>query len=242
MLAADSFLFAAHAIALPLNITEFARAARYYPIVFADTGDPVPLAVTGFQEGANLFIDAEGRWADGAYVPAYVRRYPFLPVTTQGSETLMLAIDRPRLVERTGDLPEGEPQRLFDADGASVLSRRALAFCERYHRDHLRTAAFITALREHGLLVPQQADVRLPDETRFRVDGFRTIDRAALRTLPDALLADWFRTGWLDLAALAEASQANWQALLDRNAATAERPETAVPPARRRAGRKQANA
>ena len=242
LLAADSFQFAARAIAVPINITEFARAARCYPIVFADTEDPFPLAVTGFRDGANLFVDAGGQWAEGAYVPAYVRRYPFLPVTTEGSETLMLAIDRPRLVERTGDLPESEPQRLFGTDGASALSKRALAFCERYHRDHLRTATFVAALREQDLLTPQQADVRLPDETRFRVDGFRTIDRAALRRLPDALLAEWFRSGWLDLAALAEASQANWQTLLHRNAATAERPETAAPPARRRAGRRQADA
>ncbi|MBW7950905.1 MAG: SapC family protein [Pseudorhodoplanes sp.] len=241
LLASESYRFAASAVAVPLNVSEFALAARCYPIVFADSEEMLPLAVTGLSGLSNLFVDAAGRWSDGAYVPAYVRRYPFLPVTAPGSDALMLAIDRPHLVERSGDLPEDGPGRLFDGGRASPLAERALAFCERYHRDHLRTAAFAAALRERDLLDARRADIRLPDRPQFRVDGFRMIDRAKLRALPDALLGDWFRKGWLDLAALAEASQANWQALLDREAALPPT-TTDAPPPRRRPARKRADA
>lgn len=239
LLASESYQFAAGVIAVPLNISEFALAARCYPIVFADTDAMLPLAVTGISDKSNLFVDGEGRWSDGAYVPAYVRRYPFLPATMPGSDALMLAIDRPRLVERGGTVPE-EPNRLFDGDTASPLAAHALDFCERYHRDHLRTAAFVAALRERDILETRRADIRLPDQSQFRVDGFRMIDRAKLRALPDDCLGDWFRKGWLDLAALAEASQANWQMLLDRHAARAA--TTDAPPARRRSTRKRADA
>ena len=239
LLASESYRFAAGVIAVPLNISEFALAARCYPIVFADTDAMLPLAVTGISDRSNLFVDGEGRWSDSTYVPAYVRRYPFLPVTTQGSDALMLAIDRPRLVERDGTVPE-EPNRLFDGDTASPLAAHALDFCERYHRDHLRTAAFVAALRERDVLETRRADIRLPDQSQFRVDGFRMIDRAKLCALPDDCLGDWFRKGWLDLAALAEASQANWQMLLDRHAARAATTDT--PPARRRSARKRADA
>lgn len=239
LLASESYQFAAGVIAVPLNISEFALAARCYPIVFADTDAMLPLAVTGISDRSNLFVDGEGRWSDSAYVPAYVRRYPFLPVTTPGSDALMLAIDRPRLVERGGTVPE-EPNRLFDGDTASPLAAHALDFCERYHRDHLRTAAFVAALRERDVLETRCADIRLPDQSQFRVDGFRMIDRAKLRALPDDCLGDWFRKGWLDLAALAEASQANWQTLLDRHAARGA--TTDAPPARRRSARKRADA
>lgn len=239
LLASESYQFAAGVIAVPLNISEFALAARCYPIVFADTDAMLPLAVTGISDRSNLFVDGEGRWSDSAYVPAYVRRYPFLPVTTPGSDALMLAIDRPRLVERGGTVPE-EPNRLFDGDTASPLAAHALDFCERYHRDHLRTAAFVAALRERDVLETRRADIRLPDQSQFRVDGFRMIDRAKLRALPDDCLGDWFRKGWLDLAALAEASQANWQMLLDRHAARTATADT--PPARRRSARKRADA
>ncbi|BBE34060.1 SapC family protein [Sphingosinicella microcystinivorans] len=240
LLACESFQFAAGIIAVPLNISEFALAARCYPIVFADTETMLPLAVTGLSAASNLFVDDEGRWSDGTYVPAYVRRYPFLPVTTPGSDALMLAIDRPRLIERDGMVREDEPDRLFDGEQASPLAAHALDFCERYHRDHLRTAEFVAGLRDRDLLETRRADIHLPDQSQFRIDGFRMIDRTKLRALPDDCLGDWFRKGWLDLAALAEASQANWQTLLDRHAARGASADT--PPARRRSTRKRADA
>jgi len=240
LLACEGFQFAARVVAVPLNTSEFALAARCYPIVFADAEAMLPLAVMGLSDRSNLFVDRDGRWTEGAYVPAYVRRYPFLPVTTPGSDALMLAIDRPRLVERGGAVPE-EPDRLFDGDKPSPLAAHALDFCERYHRDHLRTAAFVAALQERDLLETRRADIRLPDQSQFRVDGFRMIDRAKLRALPDDCLSDWFRKGWLDLAALAETSQTNWQTLLDRHAALPVATTTAPPP-RRRSTRKRADA
>lgn len=240
LLACESFQFAAGIVAVPLNASEFALAARCYPIVFADTNEMLPLAVTGLSDGSNLFVDEEGRWTDGAYVPAYVRRYPFLPVTTPKSDALMLAIDRPRLVERDG-MVAADANGLFDGDNASPLAARALDFCERYYRDHLRTAEFVAGLQERDLLETRRADIRLPDQSQFRIDGFRMIDRTKLRALPDDRLGDWFRKGWLDLAALAEAAQANWQTLLDRHAA--QRGTTAKPaPARRQSSRKRADA
>ncbi|MBB4632920.1 SapC family protein [Sphingosinicella soli] len=240
LLASESYQFAAGAVAVPLNMSEFALAARFYPIVFADTEGMLPLAVTGLRDLSNLFVDREGRWSEGVYVPAYVRRYPFLPVTMSGSDALMLAIDRPRLVEGGGAVPD-DPNRLFEDGNASALAARALAFCERYHRDHLQTSVFAAALRERDLLDTRRAEVRLPDQSQFRVDGFRMIDRAKLRALPDDTLGDWFRNGWLDLAALAEASQANWQALLDRQATQLSAAADA-PQARRRSTRKRTDA
>ncbi len=245
-LACDTFQFAAEAIAIPLNGSEFARAARCYPIVFADDSTMSPLAVTGISERSNLFIDDDGQWSDTAYVPAYIRRYPFLPVMLPGSDTLMLAIDRPRLVERAGpsvgDDAANDPDRLFDGDKASPLAAQALAFCEHYHREHLLTAAFVAALDAEDLFAPRRANIQLPDQPQFHLDGFRMIDRAKLQALPDDRLADWFRKGWLDLVALADASQANWQALLNRNAARRIPATPNAAPARRRATRKRSDA
>ncbi len=237
LVANDSYAFATSAYAVPLNISEFALAARFYPIVFADTEAMLPLAVTGLSEHSNLFIDGDGRWADGIYVPAYVRRYPFLPVTTPGNDAIMLAIDRPRLA------PDGDAvdaNRLFENGKPAPLAQRALEFCERYHRDHLLTTAFVSALAAHDLLETRHADIHLPDQSKFRVDGFRMIARARLRALDDSQLAAWFRKGWLDLAALAEVSQANWQTLLDRHVARCAATQTQ--PTQQKPSRKRANA
>lgn len=243
----DGFTFASPAAAVPLNAAEFALAARWFPIVFADTDQALPVAVTGIRDGENLFVDARGRWADGVYVPAYLRRYPFVPITAGADGKLMLGIDRPHLIERAKTDPADQANRLFEGGDASPLARRALAFCENYHADHLATVAFVSAFREHDLLISLQADIRLPDDSRFRVNGFRAVDREKLNALFDDVLADWARKGWLDLIALAQASQANWQCLLDRHAARAAAPAVAragknasAPP--KRARRKLADA
>src|SRR5690606_2562506 len=63
---------------VPIAAVELFEAARDYPIVFAGSEDASPIAILGLRAGENLFIDAEGRWAKGAYVPGFVRRYPFI--------------------------------------------------------------------------------------------------------------------------------------------------------------------
>src|SRR3990170_2523980 len=65
--------------AIPLTVDEFALAQRHYPIIFSAGDDPVPLALMGLNEGVNTYFNAEGKVDDRhAYVPAYLRRYPFL--------------------------------------------------------------------------------------------------------------------------------------------------------------------
>ena len=65
------FTFAARANTVPLTAPEFMMAARHYPIIFL--GDVVPTCVMGFQPNTNLFVDREGQWERGVYIPAYSR-------------------------------------------------------------------------------------------------------------------------------------------------------------------------
>src|SRR3546814_14302265 len=70
------FLVGQHAI--PLTSDEFVSACRFFPIVFSAGDNPVPLALMGLNEGINTFVDDEGKLVKPVYVPAYLRRYPFL--------------------------------------------------------------------------------------------------------------------------------------------------------------------
>src|ERR1700722_19140034 len=70
----SNFNFTAGTIAIPLLVDEFPLAAAYYPIVFADGPLPIPASVVGLKNDSNLFLDQDGRWVNGAYLPAYVRR------------------------------------------------------------------------------------------------------------------------------------------------------------------------
>ena len=64
--------------AIPLTVDEFAVAQRSFPIVFGMGENPAPLALLSLVDGQNLFLDDAGRWQPGAYLPAFVRRYPFM--------------------------------------------------------------------------------------------------------------------------------------------------------------------
>jgi len=70
---------AGRAHAVPLTVDEFTLVQRHYPIVFSVGGTPVPIALMGLNEGVNVFLDENGRALDPSlYIPAYLRRYPFL--------------------------------------------------------------------------------------------------------------------------------------------------------------------
>src|SRR3546814_5217323 len=61
-----------------MTIDEFVQAQRFLPIVFSAGANPVPLGLMGLNEGINTFTDDEGKLRGPTYVPAYVRRYPFM--------------------------------------------------------------------------------------------------------------------------------------------------------------------
>ena len=81
--------------AVPVTVDEFALLQRHYPIVFSVGGDPVPLALMGLNEGTNVFLDDDGLPHDPSiYIPAYMRRYPFLLARLRpDSDELSLCFD-----------------------------------------------------------------------------------------------------------------------------------------------------
>lgn len=75
----QSFAFAGDLTMVPLSYTELARATWYYPTVFSPQGSPFPQALLSIKQGENSFVDDNGRW-QADYIPAHVRRYPFILV------------------------------------------------------------------------------------------------------------------------------------------------------------------
>jgi len=118
----DHYRFAAKTNAIPLLLEEFPMAAAYYPIVFAAGPSPIPAAVVGLCNDSNLYLDAEGRWRNGAYLPAYVRRYPFILMDDPDAQQFVLCIDE---ASETLGL-EGE-HPLFE-DGEKMQLAYELAF------------------------------------------------------------------------------------------------------------------
>ena len=103
------FLKGQHAI--PVIIDEFVQVQRHFPIIFAAGDNPVPLALMGLNEGVNVFLDDDGKFTEQVYVPAYIRRYPFMLVQlNQGQEELSLCFD-----PTSGAVaPDGDAVKLFE--------------------------------------------------------------------------------------------------------------------------------
>jgi len=207
-----SYGFAAATNAVPLAAPEMAAACRYFPIVFTNGDQPAPLAVLGVRSQQNLFVDADGAWLEGSYIPAYVRRYPFIFMENADRSQLTLCIDEaaPHIV-RDGGNP------LFDEQGEpTALTRGALEFCRDYQEQHARTMAFARELAQADILVSNRADITLPGAEKLRLDGFKVIDEARFNALPDATFLRWRAAGWLPLVYFHFVSAGAWPALAGR--------------------------
>jgi len=174
-----SFARATHAI--PLTVDEFVLAQRSYPIVFSDGAESVPLALVGLKEGENLFVDEAGAWRAGAYIPAYVRRYPFMLARLQpDAEVLSLVLD-----DSAGAISEDAPDKLFDeAKEPTEVTKNILTFCEQFEQSIARTKAFMDELAKQGLLMEGQAQIQLPGmEQPATFAGFRMVDEQKLQNI-----------------------------------------------------------
>ena len=208
------FGIAARLHAVFVAATEIPEAALEYPIVFVHSGEldaggaPVvsPVALLGLVPGENLFVQG-GRW-QARYVPAFVRRYPFV----SGRRGPMIDM------AWSGLSPiDGEP--LFDEAGRPTPTlAAALDFLARFDAEALRTRGFTARLAALELLQPLQADATLPDGTRLTVEGFRVVDEDRLRALPDAEVLELHRSGMLMLVHLHRASLARMRHLVELKA------------------------
>ena len=171
----------AHANAIPLTIDEFIAAQRFFPIVFSGGELPVPLALLGLNEGVNVFVDDQGVPLNPFYIPAYVRRYPYLLARLdEKAEELSLCFDPDSgLVGEDGD---GE--KLFDGEKPSEALNAILKFCEDFEIAAQRTSAFVKELVEMDLLIDGEVTIQ-PDgaEQPFVYRGFRMIDEAKMRDM-----------------------------------------------------------
>lgn len=207
--------FAARANSVPLNAAEFPLAARHYPILFSAGEPAVGLALLGLRDHQNLFVGADGAWEAGAYVPAYIRRYPFIFMSGGEDGRFILCLDEQ--AEVLSDTAHGQP--LFADGKPSDVTTRALEFCKAYQQQSDYTRQLGGLLAKHGLLTANRANVSLKSGESLALGGFRMIDAKALDGLDDAAFLELRRAGALPLIYAQIFSTSNWAALAARDAA-----------------------
>lgn len=195
--AADDFRWCSEMNASLLAASEFSRAARDYPIAFMRhrmNGEFMPVAVLGLRNQENLFVETDGRWASGYYIPAHLRRYPFclIDAPAAGGEP------RRRLVCVREDRLVSSNQPLFDATGQPTPRWETLQrqLNEGEHADR-QTRRLSLRLESLGLLVGFDALAAPPSGRQYRMAGLYRVDEAKLSALPAQTVKRMMRQGEL---------------------------------------------
>jgi len=209
----NTFEFAKNIHSVPLNAIEFPSACHEFTIVFAKNNDGVlPIAVMGVRVGENLYVTAEGKW-DATYLPAFIRRYPFIFSTSDEGKTLTLCIDE----EYKGCSQNGEGERLFTENGEnSPYLKKVVEFLQEYQGHFLRTQAFCKKLEELDLLEPMSAQYKAADGREGSLSGFFVVNRDKLKKLSAEKLAELAQTDELEMIYLHLSSLGNLRKTIAR--------------------------
>lgn len=205
---------------IPLSYMEIPIASHDYPIVFlgGEKGaNFVPMAILGLEQTQNLFVGADGAWDATAYVPAYVRRYPFCMarVTIDGKEQG----ERIACVETGASDAAGEP--LFDDKGAALPAWEGVQkLLFEYETDLARTERMGVALQELDLFEPFTMEAQPRAGAPLAMTGMYRVAEQKLAELAGEKLQVLARDGVLARVYAHLVSQLNFQRLLDRRART----------------------
>jgi hypothetical protein len=217
--------------ALPISMVEFQLVARDYPIVFV-TGDNgksyAAFAVLGLEAGRNLFLMSDNTWDRRAYLPAYVRRYPFCmsTITVDGQ----LRDERLVCVEKNALRDKGD--RMFDDNGVPLPDwERQQNLLMEFEGDLLRTNEMCAVVAADGLLEAFTMQAQPNEGAPLALSGMARVNAQKLAELESEKIRSYMQRGYLDRIYAHIAALGNFQRLLDRRASLSAR-AAAVPGAR----------
>lgn len=221
----NTFSFARDINSVPLTAVEFPAASLEFSIVFAKSEDGlVPIAVMGVRHKENLYVDEAGKW-QARYIPAFIRRYPFVFSTSDDGNTLTLCLDE----DYEGCSPDGEGDRLFTETGEnSPYLDKVVDFLKEYQAHFRRTQLFTKKLESLDIMEPMGAQFKTPDGQSGSLNGFFVISRDKLRKLTGEQMAELAQTDELELIYLHINSLQNLRETIRRLGDVKPAPETAT--------------
>jgi hypothetical protein len=185
------FSYASDVATCIVTVAEFFQAAQSQPVVFAknEQGDYIALAVMALKDGKNVFVKDDGTWRENEYIPAFIRRYPFIYIQ-HDVDKLTLAIDHDN---KAVNKRKGEA--IFDADGEPTdFTQKVLDFLNEYQQSTTLTQTMIKMLDEKGLLEDSTASITRHGE-EVGLTGFLRVNEEKLSSLPDSDVLDLIKSG-----------------------------------------------
>lgn len=209
------FAFAATGHVVPLTVAEFTFASICYPIIFAGS-EHLPLAVLGINQNQNLYVKDDGSYVTGLYVPAYIRRYPFVLAADEAQQRMVVCIERNATIftdKKKADLP------LFEENGEpSEYTQNAIKFCEDFEGERRRTESFVKLLADLDLFEQREAVFSFPKEDGtvepVKLAEYFAVSEAKLAALPADKLVELRDSGALEKIYNHITSLAGWDRLV----------------------------
>lgn len=209
----DGFEFAQETHWMPVAGVEFVHAARHYPVVFVGEGDKLhPILLLGLEVGHNEYVNEDKAWKGDTYLPAFVRRYPFVLADTGAkSKELTVCFDA-----AFSGWNKTEGRELFLPNGEnSEFLQEMLQFMNGFNVEMERTAAFMRELNRLNLLVKRSADIKSASGKTFQVQDILVVDETALSKLSGDDLETLNKAGFLGWIFAHLMSLGNLTALFD---------------------------
>jgi hypothetical protein len=204
------FRFAASAQSVPVGLTEMDTAAQHYTILFTSGANPMPVVLLGLREGENLFVRPDGTWQPDAYVPAYVRCFPFIYLEEANRKQLFMGLEPDAEHFKTG---HGQP--LFEDGRPAQAYTDATNFCKAYRESVVASGVFGRALDKAGVLVDDEATITFTAGGAAKVRGFKLVKPEKLAEVDDATFLEWRSMGWLAAIYAHLHSSGRWSRLIE---------------------------
>lgn len=196
---------------------EFRNIQGSYPIFFqknSETGAFFPVALFGFQEAENLFLDDNG-W-NAAYIPLMIRRQPFVIGFQKNASdddnknaVITIDMDSPRVNTQTG-------HALFEQGGTSDYLRQMTASLEMIHAAHEHNDKFIKAITELELIELFTLEIPLNDGSKNQLLGLYTINEDKVQDLSGEQMHQLNSQGFLMPLYMVMASHSCIRTLIDK--------------------------
>lgn len=209
------FGFVATTHVVPLTVQEFGVAATAMPIIFAPDRK-TPLAVMAARSGENQFVGADGNWEMDNYIPAFVRRYPFVFAADQAADSFVVCVDvEADMIGENPDVP------MFENGEPTPYTKNAMEFLQDFERQRRATDEFMKVVTDMDLLEDKTVTFTPtnPDGTQgqpVKVADYIGVSEEKLNALPAAKLLELKQKGALPAIYAHLVSLLQWQKLVQR--------------------------
>ena len=191
----NNFSIFSNTNALPIAGVEFIEASREHAIAFINYQEEgiIPVYILGLRDNENLLLDDENNWKY-RYIPAFVRRYPYIMVEPNEDGNSVVCID----ADYEGiNHPDGE--LIFTKKDGEIKPtpqlEAAMDMLKDFNAQLTRTREFTKRLEEYDLLKEISPQINLADGREFSIGGIYTVDEEKLLKLEDEKALTLYRSG-----------------------------------------------